>query len=70
VIKANPRIIYLADAEYGENGKTVAKRAGWKNLVAVRKNQVISLPTDIPSRWGPRLADFYEFIGTTLKTVG
>ena len=70
VIKANPRIIYLADAEYGENGKSVAKRAGWKNLVAVRKNQVVSLPTDIPSRWGPRLADFYEFIGASLKTVG
>jgi iron complex transport system substrate-binding protein len=70
VIKANPRIIYLADAEYGESGKSVANRAGWKNLVAVRKNQVVSLPTDIPSRWGPRLADFYEFIGTSLKTVG
>jgi iron complex transport system substrate-binding protein len=60
----------LADAEYGESGKSVAKRAGWKNLVAVRKNQVISLPTDIPSRWGPRLADFYEFIGASLKPVG
>ncbi len=70
IIKSNPRIIYLADAEYGESGKTVDARPGWKNLVAVRKKQVIALPTDIPSRWGPRLADFYEFVGTSLNAIG
>ena len=70
IIKSNPRIIYLADAEYGESGKTVGARPGWKNLVAVRKNQVIALPADIPSRWGPRLADFYEFVGTSLNAIG
>ncbi len=70
IIKSNPRIIYLADAEYGESGKTVGARPGWKNLVAVRKKQVIALPTDIPSRWGPRLADFYEFVGTSLNAIG
>ena len=69
VIKANPRVIYLADAEYGENVKTVSSRAGWKNVTAVRKRQILALPADIPSRWGPRLVDFYEFIGQSLAKL-
>jgi len=69
VIKANPRVIYLADAEYGENVKTVSSRAGWKNVTAVRKKQILALPADIPSRWGPRLVDFYEFIGQSLAKL-
>ena len=69
VIKANPRVIYLADAEYGESVKTVSSRAGWKNVTAVRKKQILALPADIPSRWGPRLVDFYEFIGQSLAKL-
>ncbi|CAB4531386.1 unannotated protein [freshwater metagenome] len=69
IVKVNPRIIYLADAEFGENLKSVSQRPGWKNITAVRKKQVIALPTDIPSRWGPRLADFYEFIGQSLAKL-
>jgi iron complex transport system substrate-binding protein len=69
IVKVNPRIIYLADAEYGENAKTVGARPGWKNITAVRKGQIVALPTDIPSRWGPRLADFYEFIGQSLAKL-
>jgi iron complex transport system substrate-binding protein len=69
IVKVNPRIIYLADAEYGENAKTVGARPGWKNIAAVRKGQIVALPTDIPSRWGPRLADFYEFIGQSLANL-
>jgi iron complex transport system substrate-binding protein len=69
LIKTNPRIIFLADADYGESAASVAKRAGWSNITAVRKSQVISLPTDIPSRWGPRLVDFYQFVGSALGKV-
>ncbi|MSW15166.1 MAG: hypothetical protein F2899_04190 [Actinobacteria bacterium] len=47
----------------------MSQRPGWKNITAVRKKQVIALPTDIPSRWGPRLADFYEFIGQSLAKL-
>ena len=69
LIKANPRVVFLADADYGESAATVAKRPGWSNITAVRKGQVIALPTDIPSRWGPRLVDFYQFVGTALGKV-
>jgi len=69
LIKSNPRVIFLADGEYGESLATLTKRVGWKNITAIRKAQVISLPTDIPSRWGPRLVDFYQFVGTALAKV-
>ena len=69
VIKANPAIIFLADSQYGENAATVAKRAGWKSISAVTKHQVLALPADIPSRWGPRLVDFYQFIAQAIKSA-
>ena len=69
IVKINPRIIYLAYAEFGENVKSVSASPGWKNVTAVRKKQIIALPNDIPSRWGPRLADFYEFIGQSLAKL-
>jgi iron complex transport system substrate-binding protein len=69
VIKANPAIIFLADSQYGENAATVAKRAGWKSISAVTKHQVVALPADIPSRWGPRLVDFYQFIAQAIKSA-
>ena len=69
LIKANPDIIYLADAQYGESAATVAKRAGWSSISAVSNGGVVALPADIPSRWGPRLVDFYQLIATSLLSV-
>ena len=69
ILKANPIIIFLADAEYGESLKTLSKRAGWSNLIAIKKKNVIALPTDIPSRWGPRLVDFYQFIARSIAPI-
>jgi len=69
VIKANPAVIFLADAEYGESLKTIAKRAGWSKITAVTKKNIVALPSDIPSRWGPRLVDFYQFISTAIAPI-
>ena len=69
IIKANPSVIFLADAEYGESLKTVSKRAGWSKITAITKKRVIALPSDIPSRWGPRLVDFYKFISTAIAPI-
>jgi iron complex transport system substrate-binding protein len=69
LIKANPRIIFLADAQYGESLVTLSKRPGWNKVSAVAKKSVIALPEDIPSRWGPRLADFYQFISTSIAKI-
>lgn len=67
IIKANPDYIFLSDAQYGESLSTVSKRSGWTNTKAVSRKQVIALPDDISSRWGPRLADFYTFIASVVK---
>lgn len=69
LIKANPKIIFLSDAQYGESIATLEKRPGWSGISAVAKRNVISLPEDIPSRWGPRLADFYQFIANALVKI-
>jgi iron complex transport system substrate-binding protein len=69
VIKSNPKIIFLSDAQYGESLETLSKRAGWSGISAVKSKNVVALPEDIPSRWGPRLVDFYEFIASSIAKV-
>ena len=69
VISQNPKIIFMADAQYGETAAKVGARAGWSSIAAVKNANVIELPADIPSRWGPRIADFYRFIADAIKTI-
>jgi len=69
VVKTDPDIIFLADAEYGESPATVRARAGWSGITAVTKKNVFALPNDIPSRWGPRLVDFYRTVAASLSKV-
>jgi iron complex transport system substrate-binding protein len=69
LVKTDPAIIFLADAEYGESATTVKARSGWSGISAVRKNNVFALPNDYPSRWGPRLVDFYRFVAAALTKV-
>ncbi len=69
VIKSNPKIVFLADAQYGESLSTLTKRPGWNGIAAVKNQNVVSLPEDIPSRWGPRLVDFYQFIADAIVKV-
>lgn len=69
LVKSDPAIIFLADAEYGESAATVKARSGWSGITAVVKKNIFALPNDIPSRWGPRLVDFYRFVATALAKV-
>jgi len=69
VIKANPKVIFLDDAPYGESSSTVASRPGWSGISAVKYKHVITLPLDIPDRWGPRMVDFYRFIGQATAKI-
>ena len=69
VLKTDPDVIFLADAEYGESAATVKARAGWSGITAVTKKNVFALPNDIPSRWGPRLVDFYRTVAASLSKV-
>ena len=69
IVKSNPHIIFLSDAQYGESFKTVAKRPGWSHISAITSRHVIPLPADIPSRWGPRLVDFYRFVANSIAKI-
>lgn len=67
LVSANPQMIFLADAQYGESAKTVAARAGSSAIDAVKNAKVIALPDDIHSRWGPRLVDLYKVIAKAMS---
>ena len=67
LIKSNPDLIFLADAQYGESIDSLKARPGWSAISAVKNNRIIALPADIPSRWGPRIVDFYELVGKSIK---
>jgi len=69
ILKANPQAIFLSDADYGENPATVAARAGWSSITAVKNAKVFTLSADVSSRWGPRLVDLYRSIGSALAKV-
>ena len=67
LIASNPNIIFLADAQYGEDANKVALRPGWSEISAVKTMKIISLPADISSRWGPRIIDFYRIVTDALS---
>ena len=69
LVSSNPQAVFLADAQYGESAKTVAARAAFSGIDAVRNGHVVALPADVPSRWGPRLVNLYSVIATALSKV-
>jgi iron complex transport system substrate-binding protein len=69
IIQSNPDLIFLADAQYSETTKSFGARAGFSTLMAVKAGHVVELPADIPSRWGPRIVDFYQLVADAMKKV-
>ncbi|MER6945433.1 ABC transporter substrate-binding protein [Nonomuraea sp. NPDC000554] len=64
VAQADPDLIFLADTKCCQQSKeTLAKRPGWKDLSAIKNDQVVQLDDDIASRWGPRVVDLAQTIG-------
>lgn len=70
LLQADPALVFLADAQCcGQSADVVAGRAGWRDLRAVRDGTVVALPVDVPSRWGPRLPDFYRAVGAAVAVA-
>jgi iron complex transport system substrate-binding protein len=60
VIEADPEVILLLDAPFGESLETLAARPGWAGIDAVRSGRVIELTqdqVDLLTRPGPRLPE-------------
>ena len=69
IVKANPKLILLTDADWGESLATVKARAGWDQIAAVKNAKVFGLSADVSSRWGPRLVDFYQSVADAVASV-
>jgi iron complex transport system substrate-binding protein len=66
LVVANPAIIILGDAAYGETPEKVAQRPGWGTLAAVQTGQVFPFDDNLVSRPGPRLVDGLEALAKLL----
>ncbi len=60
VVKADPEVIVLADADYGVTAEQVAARPGWSGISAVRNKKVFPISDSLVSRPGPRVAEAAE----------
>jgi iron complex transport system substrate-binding protein len=70
ILQQDPALVFLADTKCcGESAETAAARPGWSELSAIADGTVIELDDDVASRWGPRLADFYEAIAAAIAKV-
>jgi iron complex transport system substrate-binding protein len=68
ILTANPQLVVLADSVCcGQTAKTVAARAGWQQINAVRGNRVIAVDDSVASRWGPRIVDFAAAIAAAAR---
>ena len=70
ILKAQPKIIFLADNQAADGGQTaaiVSARPGWSAIPAVKDHEVIGLNDDIASRWGPRLPQLVDEIAQAVE---
>jgi iron complex transport system substrate-binding protein len=66
VLAADPEVVILSDAAYGESLESVAARPGWANVSAVRNRRVHPIDPDIVNRPGPRIADGVEALARAI----
>jgi iron complex transport system substrate-binding protein len=66
LVAANPSIVILGDAAYGETPEKFAARAGLQGLEAVKNNRIYTFDDNLLSRPGPRLVDGLEALAKIL----
>jgi iron complex transport system substrate-binding protein len=59
-VSADPEVILLGDAAYGQSADTVKARAGWKGMTAVKGDRIVPIDDIVVTRPGPRIADGLE----------
>ncbi len=60
LVAQNPDVILLGDAAYGITVESLAQRAGWSAINAIKNKQVFTFDDNLISRPGPRLIDGLE----------
>ena len=67
VVDQSPDIVVLAEIRCcGQGPRTVAARAGWKNVSAVKTGTIVRIDDSIASRWGPRIVNFVRAVAAAL----
>ena len=66
MIAADPEVVLLGDAPYGESLESVAARPGWAGVSAVVEGRVFGVDRDVMNRPGPRLVDGLETLAALL----
>lgn len=66
LIEANPEVVLLADAPWGESLETVSGRPGWNVVDAVLNERVYGVDPDTGNRPGPRIVDSIEEMAALL----
>ena len=69
IFAADPDVIFLGDAEFGESIETVSSRPGWDTLSAVQNSFIYELDGDVVGRWGPRTVDLVADIAQAAREV-
>ena len=68
ILSANPQVVVLADSVCcQQSSSTVASRAGWSQVDAVKNHRVIAVDDSVASRWGPRLVNFVTAIAAVAR---
>jgi iron complex transport system substrate-binding protein len=60
LVRADPEVIILGDADYGTTAEQVAARPGWSGISAVKNRKVFPIADSLVSRPGPRVGDAAE----------
>ena len=60
VLRGDPEIIVLADADYSAKPEQVAARSGWSAITAVKNNRIVSIAPNLINRPGPRVGEAAE----------
>jgi iron complex transport system substrate-binding protein len=70
IVKANPSMIFLADAVCCQQSYTTLRaRSGFANISAIKLRNVVVLNEDIASRWGPRTPLLLKAIANAVKSM-
>lgn len=62
----DPDFILLGDSAYGTTSESVAQRAGWQSLTAVKEGRVLPFDENLLQRYGPRILDGLEALARVL----
>lgn len=60
IVRADPEVIVLGDADYGTTVEQVTARPGWSGMSAVKNKRVFPIADSLVSRPGPRVGDAAE----------